>query len=51
MQMTPEKFESLCRVRDVIVKYAGFVKAFKALNEEEYQLLIATLEKSLEVEK
>ena len=51
MQMTPEKFESLCRVKAVIDKMVELIKAFKKLNEEEYKLLITALEKSLEEKK
>ena len=49
--MTPEKFESLCRVKAVIDKMVELIKSFKELNEEEYKLLITTNEKSLEEKK
>ncbi len=49
--MTPEKFESLCRVKAVIDKFDELIKAFKELNKEEYKLLITALEKSLEEKK
>lgn len=46
--MTAEKFVSLCKVKNVIDKCVELIKAVKGLNAEEYEILIASLERSLE---
>ncbi len=47
MRISPEKFESLCKVKTVFDKYLELQTAIRALSEEEYKLLITSLEKSL----
>ena len=46
--MTPERFNKLYKVNRVFDKYIELLKAVRALSREEFELLIAALEKSLE---
>lgn len=47
MRISPEKFESLCKVKAVFDKYLELQAAVRALSEEECKLLITSLEKTL----